>query len=177
MNPKQISKLLSLVLRHQPEVLGIQLDPHGWAKLDEIILQMQKKGMNVDQAMIEEVVASNDKQRFRLDLDQRRIRANQGHSIDIDLALEAVAPPPVLYHGTATRFIESIQEKGLIKGNRQHVHLSPDQTTAHMVGRRHGKPVILTIKAGEMQEAGFRFYLSVNGVWLTDHIPVAYILF
>ena len=174
MNTKHISKFLSLVLRHKPAALNIELDPQGWAQLDEVIEKMQRKGMRVDEKIIQEVVASNDKQRFRLDLSKRRIRANQGHSIDIDLALSPIEPPSILYHGTATRFLDSIREKGLIKGNRQHVHLSFDKTTAHKVGSRHGKPIILEIEAKRMFDAGFTFYRSENGVWLTDRVPVEY---
>lgn len=175
MNTKRISKFLSLILRHKPEALPINLDEQGWGDLDEIIEKMQRKGMEVDQSIIESVVANNDKQRFRLDLSNRRIRANQGHSIDIDLALEPSAPPKELFHGTATRFIDSIMEKGLIRGNRQHVHLSLDIGTATKVGSRHGKPTILKVDAGAMHQQGFVFYVSENGVWLTEHVPVEFL--
>ncbi len=175
MNTKRISKFLSLILRHKPEVLPIELDPQGWADLDEIIEKMQRKGMEVDQSIIESVVANNDKQRFRLDLDNRRIRANQGHSIDIDLALEPSVPPKQLFHGTATRFIDSIMEKGLIRGSRQHVHLSLDIVTATKVGSRHGKPTILKVDAETMHQKGFVFYVSENRVWLTEHVPVEFL--
>lgn len=175
MNTKHISRFLSLVLRHKPEALPIQLDKQGWADLDEIIQKMQQKGMRVDESIIQSVVANNDKQRFRLDLPNRRIRANQGHSIAIDLALAPTRPPKVLFHGTATRFMDSILEKGLIRGSRQHVHLSLDLETAHKVGSRHGKPTILQVDAQAMYEKGFLFYVSENGVWLTDHVPVEYL--
>lgn len=175
MNTKRISKFLSLVLRHKPEALPIVLDDQGWADLDEIIEKMQGKGMKVDQAIIQSVVANNDKQRFRLDLANRRIRANQGHSIDIDLALEPSIPPNELFHGTATRFLDSIMEKGLIRGSRQHVHLSLDIGTATKVGSRHGKPTILKVDAQSMHQQGFVFYVSENGVWLTDHVPVPFL--
>lgn len=175
MNTKHISKFLSLVLRHKPEALPIELDEQGWANLDELIQRMRKKGMNVDETKIQSVVANNDKQRFRLDLANRRIRANQGHSIDIDLALDPSVPPAVLFHGTATRFIDSILEKGLIRGSRQHVHLSLNLETAHKVGSRHGKPTILKIDARAMHQKGFVFYVSENNVWLTDHVPVQYL--
>ncbi len=175
MNTKRISKFLSLVLRHKPEALPIELDQQGWANLDEIIEKMQRKGMNVDQSIIEAVVANNDKQRFRLDLTNRRIRANQGHSIDIDLALAPSVPPKELFHGTATRFLDSIMEKGLIRGSRQHVHLSLDIETATKVGSRHGKPTILNVDAQAMHQQGFVFYVSENGVWLTEHVPVEFL--
>lgn len=175
MNTKRISKFLSLILRHKPEALPIELDAQGWADLDEIIEKMQRKGMEVDQSIIESVVANNDKQRFRLDLANRRIRANQGHSIDIDLALAPSVPPKELFHGTATRFIDSIMEKGLIRGSRQHVHLSLDIGTATKVGSRHGKPTILKVDAEAMHQQGFVFYVSENRVWLTEHVPVEFL--
>ncbi|NRB51557.1 MAG: RNA 2'-phosphotransferase [Saprospiraceae bacterium] len=175
MNTKRISKFLSLVLRHKPEALPIELDKQGWADLDEIIEKMQRKGMEVDESIIQSVVANNDKQRFRLDLPNRRIRANQGHSINIDLALDPSVPPAVLFHGTATRFIDSIMEKGLIRGSRQHVHLSLDIVTATKVGSRHGKPTILAVDAQTMHQQGYKFFVSENGVWLTEHVPVDFL--
>ena len=175
MNTKRISKFLSLILRHKPEALPIELDGQGWADLDEIIEKMQQKGMEVDESIIQSVVANNDKQRFRLDLPNRRIRANQGHSIDIDLALDPSVPPVVLFHGTATRFIDSIMEKGLIRGSRQHVHLSLDIGTATKVGSRHGKPTILQVDAQAMHQQGHKFFVSENGVWLTEHVPVKFL--
>lgn len=125
--------------------------------------------------MLEIVVFNNDKQRFAFSADGLSIRANQGHSVDIDLALEAIEPPHILYHGTATRFLSSIKSHGLLKKNRQHVHLSALKETAIAVGQRHGKPIILTIRAKQMYDDGHQFYLSKNGVWLTDHVPEKYI--
>lgn len=172
-----ISKFISLVLRHQPEKIGLQLDANGWAEVDEFLRLAGAAGKNISRALLEEVVADNDKQRFVISDDGKRIRANQGHSIDIDLALDPVAPPAVLYHGTATRFLQSIREQGLLHGNRQHVHLSLERATATNVGTRHGKPLILDIDAARMHADGHLFYVSKNGVWLCHHVPVSYIGF
>ncbi|MEM8906956.1 MAG: RNA 2'-phosphotransferase [Bacteroidota bacterium] len=171
MNDKRLSKLLSFVLRHRPEAIGLELNPQGWAPLDTLLAQLKAQGHAVNLTQIERVVANNDKQRFKLDLIHRRIRANQGHSIPVDLALDEQSPPPILYHGTAQRFLSSILEAGLLKRQRQHVHLSQQYETAIKVGQRHGKVVILLVKAQEMQAAGYRFFLAENGVWLTDWVP------
>ncbi|MEO1436965.1 MAG: RNA 2'-phosphotransferase [Bacteroidota bacterium] len=172
---KHISKFMSLVLRHQPDVIGLELDDQGWANLDELIDKMNQKGKAVDRGLIEHIVATNNKKRFIISDDGTRIRANQGHSINIDLALQAIEPPVILYHGTATRFLDRIFEYGLQKRNRQHVHLSDDLTTAMNVGQRHGKPVILEVQALEMHQKGYPFFRSENGVWLTDHVPENYL--
>jgi len=174
---KHTSKFLSLVIRHQPDAIGLTLDANGWADLDELISCAARKGRKLDLPLLREVVANNDKQRFALDEAQGRIRANQGHSVDIDLGLQAVLPPVVLYHGTATRFVEQIRRDGLKPGSRQHVHLSTQPATATDVGERHGKPTVLSIKALALHNTGHAFYCSANGVWLTDHVPVAYIEF
>ena len=166
-----ISKFLSLILRHQPEKIGLVLDAQGWADIDSLIELAGRHGKRLDHRLIRRVVELNDKKRFSLSEDGQRIRARQGHSIAVDLGLEARRPPDVLYHGTATRFLEPIQAKGLIKGRRRHVHLSADRDTAVVVGRRHGKPVVLEIDARAMAEQGLLFFLSENGVWLTDHVP------
>jgi len=168
---KKISKFLSLILRHKPETIGLKLDTHGWADIDE--LMAKSKNIKLTRALIDEVVAQNDKQRFIIE--GNKIRANQGHSIDVDLEFKAVTPPDMLYHGTATRFLESIIQTGLSKQKRQHVHLSKDIETAIMVGKRHGKVVILEVDTKRMLEDGYEFYLSVNGVWLTDVVPVKYL--
>lgn len=175
MNNKKISRLLSLVLRHRPEVLGITLDKQAWASTQEIIDAMNKKGMAVNLDIIKDVVANNDKQRFKLSEDATRIRANQGHSIPVDLGLEIVEPPVVLYHGTATKNMASIRKHGLLKRKRTHVHLSPDKETALKVGQRHGKAVVLVINTFKMNRAGIDFYRSENGVWLTDFVAPEYI--
>lgn len=176
MKPKQLSKLLSLVLRHRPEAIGIALSPEGWASTQEIIEKINNQGNSIDLPMIEKVVAENDKQRFKLSADKTQIRANQGHSIAVDLKFKAIQPPALLYHGTAKRNLESIMKSGIIKGSRQHVHLSDNQATAIKVGQRHGKPVVLKIDTKAMHEDKLHFYKSENGVWLTDFVDPKYIL-
>ena len=172
---RKISKFLSLILRHNPEKLGINLDKNGWASTQEIIEKMNRNGKQIDMELIRHIVATNNKKRFKLSDDETMIRANQGHSIQVELDLQKKIPPPTLFHGTTTRFYDSIKQKGLIKGSRLHVHLSGDKDTAIKVGKRHGKVVVLNIKAQKMHEKGFDFFLSENGVWLTDHVPVEYI--
>ena len=176
-NLVKTSKFLSLVLRHQPEIIGLQLDEQGWATVDELLRCSQHGPQPLTQGLLDEIVRTNDKQRFAFSSDGLRIRANQGHSIEVDLALSPLEPPEVLYHGTAERNIVSIRQKGLIKGQRQHVHLSRDEQTATKVGQRHGKPIVLTVRAGEMHRQGHLFYRSDNGVWLTDHVPPQFISF
>ncbi|WP_343611147.1 RNA 2'-phosphotransferase [Chryseobacterium oranimense] len=171
---KKISKFLSLILRHQPETIQLKLDENGWADVSELITKAKGR-MHFSFEDLEEVVKTNNKKRFAFNEDKTRIRASQGHSIDIDLALKAVQPPDFLYHGTADSNISSILEKGIEKRNRQHVHLSADKETATKVGMRHGKPVILTIRTKEMFDNGIPFYLSANGVWLTDFVDAKYI--
>jgi putative RNA 2'-phosphotransferase len=171
------SKFLSYVLRHQPGAIGLNLDDEGWAELSELIELANARGHELSSELIKEVVATNDKKRFSLSDDGSKIRASQGHSVIIELGLPAVKPPEVLYHGTATRFLESIREKGLISGSRQHVHLSAERGTAPDVGRRHGKPTVLIVKSFEMHVAGKEFFLSENGVWLTRFVPVEFLLF
>lgn len=172
------SKFLSLVLRHKPEEIGLKLDAEGWADIVELLRlsSSHSPSLRLNRALLEEVVATSDKKRFALSEDGLRIRANQGHSVSVDLALKPVEPPAELFHGTATRFEESIRTNGLIKQSRQHVHLSPDWPTAVKVGQRHGKPVVLRIAAKAMHTAGHPFYLSENGVWLTDSVPPEFIM-
>ncbi|MCJ7933948.1 MAG: RNA 2'-phosphotransferase [Chryseobacterium sp.] len=172
---KKISKFLSLILRHQPESIGLKLDENGWAEVEELRAKSAKKRIYFSPGELDEVVETNNKKRFAFNEDKTMIRASQGHSIDIDLALEAQRPPDFLYHGTAETNISSILEKGIEKRSRQHVHLSADKETAAKVGMRHGKPVILTIRTGKMYEDGLFFYLSANGVWLTDFVEAKYI--
>jgi putative RNA 2'-phosphotransferase len=172
------SKFLSLVLRHRPEVVGMQLDPEGWLPIAELIENANRQGKRLSLELLHEVVASCEKKRFTLSEDGLRIRANQGHSAtDVELNLEPVPPPSVLYHGTVAAFVDSIREHGLLKRSRNHVHLSADIETAKKVGARRGKPVILTIHAHAMHESAHAFYLSANGVWLTDAVPVSFIAF
>ncbi len=176
MNTKRISKNLSLILRHQPEKINLKLDKNGWANVEELLKKLRINGKLISMEQLETVVATNDKQRFSFNEDKTKIRANQGHSIAIDLELIEQKPPEFLYHGTAKKFIDSILKKGLRKQNRHHVHLSSDVKTAHSVGKRHGSPIILKISAKQMFEQGFVFYQSKNGVWLTDKVPVEYII-
>lgn len=175
MNEVSKSKFLSLVLRHKPEEIGLVLDQNGWASIDELIALANARGTNLSRPQIESIVKNNDKQRFALSEDGTKIRANQGHSIDIALGLAPQIPPERLYHGTATRFLESIREKGLHPASRQHVHLSSDLATAEKVGSRHGRPVVLTVESGQMARDGHLFYLSENGVWLTGNVPPKYL--
>lgn len=179
MNNKLVSssKFLSLILRHQPEAIGLSLDANGWANIDELIALANSKGRPLNRTLLDEVVATNDKKRFIISEDCTRIRANQGHSIAVDLALQAQEPPVTLYHGTATRFLQAIRQQGLLHGSRQHVHLSMDRAVAINVGQRHGLPVVLTVMAEAMHEQGHGFYQSENGVWLTEHVPVSFIEF
>lgn len=170
----KISKFLSLILRHQPDKIGLQLDEEGWAKVADII---DKAPTPLTRDQIETVVKTNDKKRFALSEDKKRIRANQGHSIKVDVGLKQVTPPEMLFHGTADRFLDAIRTEGLTPQSRQHVHLSGDEVTAHKVGQRHGRPVILEIPARAMHDQGHVFFQSENGVWLTDHIPAALIRF
>jgi putative RNA 2'-phosphotransferase len=174
---KNISKFLSLVLRHQPQEIGLSLDPEGWANVAELIEKTNKKGIKLDFATLQIIVDTNEKKRFSFNEDKTRIRANQGHSIEIDLNLTAQVPPAVLFHGTADKYIDAIRQHGLRKMNRHHVHLTAHEGTARNVGGRHGKPVVLIINALTMHQQSHVFYLSDNGVWLTDHVPPAFIEF
>jgi putative RNA 2'-phosphotransferase len=175
---KRISKFLSLLLRHQPETIGLNLDENGWANVDELIHKSKNRRMNFSLSDLEKVVAENDKQRFSFNEDKTKIRANQGHSIkNINLEFEAIEPPENLYHGTVGKFLDSIKTSGLQKMSRQHVHLSEDLITATKVGSRRGKPIILVINSGLMFREGYEFYKSKNGVWLTDQVPNKFIQF
>jgi putative RNA 2'-phosphotransferase len=156
----------------------MKLDVEGWLPIDELIENANRQGKQLSLELLHEVVASCEKKRFALSEDGLKIRANQGHSVrDVELNLEAAAPPSVLYHGTVAAFLDSIREHGLLKRSRNHVHLSVDVETAKKVGARRGKPVILTIRSEAMHESGHTFYLSANGVWLTDAVPVSFIDF
>lgn len=180
MNRKKItqrSKFLSLVLRHQPQKIGIQLDAQGWVKVDVLLEALGNNHRELSLEELQEVVANNNKKRFAFSEDGQMIRASQGHSVKIDLGYVPKSPPEILYHGTATRFLDSIQENGLIKGKRHHVHLSADLETASKVGKRHGKLVILKVQSKAMEKLGFEFFQSENGVWLTEKVPVEYLMF
>lgn len=172
---KKLSKFLSLILRHKPQTVGICLDDEGWADVQELLTALNSNHHHVDMARLEHIVATNDKQRFAFDEHKQKIRANQGHSIKIDLKLSEVAPPEILYHGTARGAVDGIMAQGIDKQTRQYVHLSTDVDTAIKVGKRHGKAVVFVVQAGQMHIAGMKFYQADNGVWLTEHVPVAYL--
>lgn len=171
----KISKFLSLVLRHKPETIQIKLDENGWVSVGELIEKLNNNGKEIDFEILEYVVTTNSKKRFAFNQDKTKIRASQGHSLQIDLKYEPINPPEILYHGTSERFLDSILKSGIEKKNRQHVHLSFDIETALKVGQRHGKPVTLEIQAKNMNKNGHKFYLSENNVWLTEYVPIEYI--
>jgi putative RNA 2'-phosphotransferase len=173
----RISKFLSLVLRHEPAKIGITLDPAGWVEVRELLEKLGRAGKRITPDMLREVVGTNAKKRFEYSADERRIRASQGHSVKVDLGYAAATPPEILYHGTAARFLEMIREKGLLKMDRHDVHLSEETKMTLQVGARRGRPVLLTIRAGDMHRAGRSFRQSTNGVWLTDEVPPQYIIF
>lgn len=177
MNDKSLSKFLSLVLRHAPETIDLELDSEGWANCSELIAAANLKGKDFDLEQLKRVVAESDKQRFGFSSDGLFIRANQGHSVEVDLKLQQLTPPAVLFHGTVERFLESIRRTGLEKGKRHHVHLSADRSTADIVGKRRGDAIVLTIDAAAMVHRGHHFFQSNNGVWLCDHIPPDFISF
>jgi len=171
----KVSKFLSLVLRHKPDTIGLHIDENGWANVEELIAKMNAHRFKITKDILNAVVATNNKQRFAFNEDKTSIRANQGHSIAVDVALKETTPPQHLYHGTGEQAVASILKTGLQKRERQHVHLSGDIPTAIAVGKRHGKPRIFIIAAQQMQDDGFKFFLSQNGVWLTDSVPVQYL--
>jgi putative RNA 2'-phosphotransferase len=174
---RSTSKFLSLILRHDPAKVGIVLDDAGWTDVAALLSALAAHGHPITRDQLGEIVRTSDKQRFALSPDGARIRANQGHSVDVELDLPAAAPPARLFHGTVADFLEPIRANGLIKGSRHHVHMSADVETAAKVGGRRGKPVILVIRAEAMGEAGHVFYRSANGVWLTEHVPPQFIEF
>lgn len=171
----KLSVFISLVLRHKPDAAGIKLDEHGWARVEELIKGIKSTGRKIDMALLEEIVRTDSKQRYSFNEDKTFIRANQGHSVPVDVELKEQAPPEFLYHGTADRFLESIMTEGLKPMNRLYVHLSGDIKTAEKVGKRHGKPVILKVHSGSMSQNGIKFYLSENNVWLTKRVDAKYL--
>ncbi|WP_335932474.1 RNA 2'-phosphotransferase [Streptomyces sp. PTD5-9] len=171
----KVSKYLSKHLRHQPERIGITLDAQGWVAIDELLRATAGHGFRLTRAELDHVVATNDKRRFAVEGD--RIRASQGHTVPVDLGLPPSEPPAYLYHGTVGRALDGIRSEGLRPMNRTHVHLSSDRETATRVGARRGRPVVLSVDAAAMREAGHTFYLSANGVWLTDAVPPAFLRF
>jgi putative RNA 2'-phosphotransferase len=172
----QLSKFLSLILRHKPDTIGLSLDAQGWAAIDELIAKSDAAGMRFTREELLQVVQSSDKNRFSVSDDGQQIRAAQGHSVDVELGLLPQEPPAVLYHGTATRFVDAILSEGLKPQARQQVHLSADEATALRVGERHGKPVILEVDTLRMHAQGFKFYRADNGVWLTDLVPPEFLV-
>ncbi len=176
-----LGKFISLILRHKPEMIGIELDRNGWADVKELIeginQSSNESGKRINFEILKEIVKNNNKKRYEFNEDFTKIRACQGHSIDVDLELTAVKPPKVLYHGTAERFLSQIKTEGIKKISRQFVHLSETEETAYDVGKRHGKPFIIKVLAGKMYEDGKKFFISKNGVWLTDDIEVKYLEF
>lgn len=173
-NDIKLGKFLSLVLRHNPQAAGITLDEHGWADVGELLAGVRHTGRKIDMDTLERIVQENNKQRYSFNEEHTKIRANQGHSLPVDVELAAVEPPQYLYHGTAARFLPSIQREGIRKMNRQYVHLSGDHQTAVEVGRRHGSPVVITINAEAMAQDGITFYRSENGVWLCERVEPQY---
>lgn len=175
MDLTKISRFISLILRHKPEEIGIKLDEHGWAKVNELVRGVRVKYPDFNADILEEIVRTDEKQRYSFDDTHTLVRANQGHSIPVDVELEQVEPPRYLYHGTATKYMDSIWKNGLVAKSRLYVHLSGDQNTAYAVGKRHGKPVIYRVRARSMHDREFIFYRSENGVWLTKEVPVEFL--
>lgn len=174
MSLTQTSRYISLILRHKPETIGITLDEHGWANVDELITGVSRTHP-LTMELLEEIVRTDEKQRYSFNGDKTLIRANQGHSIPVDVELPRLEPPAVLYHGTGQKYVPSIDRQGLLPKSRLYVHLSADEDTAAKVGRRHGEPVIYAVQAGRMSADGYSFYRSVNGVWLTKKVPTEYL--
>jgi len=171
------SKFLSLVLRHKPETIGIELDEGGWIDVDVLMEALSRHNQGMSRTMLEEVVRTNDKRRFSFSEDGNRIRANQGHSVEVQLGYEPAIPPETLFHGTPQKSVGTIEKEGLKKMSRHHVHLHVDVKTATAVGQRRGKPVLLKVRALDMYLAGYEFFVTPNDVWLTDHVPADYIEF
>lgn len=170
----KLGRFLSLVLRHDPSAAGITLDEHGWADVNELLAGVSRTGRKIDMTTLERIVRENNKQRYSFNDDRTKIRANQGHSVQVDVELRETEPPKYLYHGTATRFYPSIRKEGIRKMSRQYVHLSGDFETAMAVGKRHGSPMVVTINAAAMARDGVIFYRSENGVWLCEHVEPKY---
>lgn len=173
-NLDKLSKFISLILRHNPDAANITLDEHGWADVEKLLSGMNDTGRRIDMEILEEIVAADSKQRYSFNQDKTLIRANQGHSIPVDVELKEQEPPEFLYHGTAARFLDAIFNDGLKPMSRLYVHLSKDTETALKVGKRHGDPVVLKIYSRDMYKDGYKFYLSENGVWLTEKVDVKY---
>ena len=171
----RLNKYLCFILRHKPDTIGIELDENGWTNVDILIENLNKSGKNINTKLLKQIVETDNKTRFSFNENCSKIRANQGHSVKINLGYQAQQPPEILYHGTATRFSDSILKDGIDKRNRHHVHLSPNVETAIKVGERHGEPYVFEVLARQMYNNGFEFYFSDNGVWLTDNVPMKYL--
>ena len=174
---QELSKFLSLILRHKPSAANIELDEHGWANVQELIVGINQadQNNNIDIEKLEEIVRTDNKQRYSFNEDRTLIRANQGHSIPVDVELEEIVPPEYLWHGTGQKYMESIDKEGLVPKSRLYVHLSGDVETATKVGKRHGKLLMYKVNSGKMSQDGYKFYRSVNGVWLTKAVPAEYL--
>lgn len=174
-NDDKLGRFLSLVLRHQPSAAGITLDQNGWADVEALVAGTKRTGRHINKDILERIVRENNKNRYSFNEDHTKIRANQGHSLAVDVELESQTPPDLLYHGTAVDYLDSIMKQGITKQNRQHVHLSDEKETAVRVGKRHGKPVVLAVDAAAMVKDGLIFWCSENGVWLCDCVPKKYL--
>ena len=175
MNLTNLSRYMSLILRHKPEVIGITLDEHGWASVNDLICGIEKNNPGFNMDILEQIVRTDSKQRYSFNDDKSLIRANQGHSVNVDVELKEKEPPEYLYHGTGEKYVKSINQDGLIHKSRLYVHLSKDIKTAENVGKRHGKEVVYRINSGQMYRDGYKFYLSENGIWLTKEVPIKYL--
>lgn len=175
MNLTNLSRYMSLILRHKPEVIEITLDEHGWASVNDLICGIEKNNPGFNMDILEQIVRTDSKQRYSFNDDKSLIRANQGHSVNVDVELKEKEPPEYLYHGTGEKYVKSINQDGLIPKSRLYVHLSKDIKTAENVGKRHGKEVVYRINSGQMYRDGYKFYLSENGIWLTKEVPIKYL--
>jgi putative RNA 2'-phosphotransferase len=172
------SKFISLILRHKPEEAGITLDENGgWVNVDDLLNGVNSKGLNITREILEEIVFHNTKDRLSFNEDRSKIRANYGHSLPVLLDFDPLCPPEILYHGTATKYVDSIKQQGIISKSRQYVHLSDELETAKLVAIRHGKPIILNILSSKMYDDSYKFYKAANGIWLTKTVPSEYIIF
>lgn len=172
----KLSRFLSMILRHHPEVIGIELDSHGWADIDRLIEGVNRSGKYIDRDLLEKIVAEDKKQRYSISPDKKCVRANQGHSVHVDVELSEERPPDILYHGPAEKYVDSIEKKGLLPRGRLYVHLSRDRETAISVGRRHGSPIVYRIDSQRMYLDGISFYRSENDVWLVKYVPFEYMI-
>lgn len=171
----KMGKYISLILRHKPELINLKIDEHGWANVDDLLKGINNSGRYISKEILDIIVNTNNKKRYQYNNDHTKIRANQGHSIKVDVELQEKVPPNILYHGTAQKYLDKIRESGIRKMNRLHVHLSKDIETAINVGKRHGQPIVLVINTEAMIKDGFKFYYSNNGVWLCDDIDYSYV--